>query len=456
MLYVKQATSRYPENTLGLKNIFTENTFLPQLTPPLCLHGMPDVVNAVEKLEALTMSEISTIVPEQARQLMLTISNDILRPVAVFLWCQLECKDNAFQEKKPKSLSICLKDLETHLAGPVVDNMWLLYRACENASNGNETFALAEMLRIAIDRVNVLFQNVESVMLSGFGFQYFGEMADNSMQDEGKSPFSLKTINATAQPQKDSFDWNGLRMTYSLFGGKSAWSFNEPESNFLTTQEEYDGLKMSGETIVHSLPNANTSTLKISNSFHDEHFGLPVGQGPSSASWLPPSTNALSRSLTVPTASSLSARGCNGENAYHRPISSSFSSVSTGNFSSSTETDGYSQLASALGCLDLGSFGDEDGDWQKPPVRYKTAMCKRVLDGRKCRYSKACGFAHSEMEKDRYASLHLATVRCTFGSRCRNVCCGRAHGASEQQLAIKVYNNAVERGRGNVSRQVYK
>lgn len=95
------------------------------------------------------------------------------------------------------------------------------------------------------------------------------------------------------------------------------------------------------------------------------------------------------------------------------------------------------------------ALGEASGPWVEPPVRYKTAMCKRILDSYKCRYSRACGFAHSEGEKDRFSRLHLATVKCQFGRKCRNPTCGRAHTPQAQQEAIRLYMGIVDKCRAS-------
>lgn len=92
---------------------------------------------------------------------------------------------------------------------------------------------------------------------------------------------------------------------------------------------------------------------------------------------------------------------------------------------------------------------DSSGQWVEPPIRYKTAMCKRILDSSKCRYSKSCGFAHSDGEKDRFSRLHLATVKCQFGRKCRNPTCGRAHSPQAQQEAIRLYMGIVDKCRAS-------
>eukprot|EP01134_Creolimax_fragrantissima_P001083 CFRG1083T1 len=108
----------------------------------------------------------------------------------------------------------------------------------------------------------------------------------------------------------------------------------------------------------------------------------------------------------------------------------------------STSISSVSSNMMPQGPDDLDDVDDMTG-WVEPPVRYKTAMCKRIIDSSKCRYSKACGFAHSEGEKDNFSRLHLATVKCQFGRKCRNPTCGRAHTPQAQQDAMALYAEAV-------------
>eukprot|EP00123_Amoebidium_parasiticum_P018433 comp24204_c0_seq1/m.44457 comp24204_c0_seq1/g.44457 ORF comp24204_c0_seq1/g.44457 comp24204_c0_seq1/m.44457 type:complete len:456 (-) comp24204_c0_seq1:691-2058(-) len=435
-----------------VKTAYAVESYCALLTPPPCLYGMHDVTRALEVLHSFCNRKVlATSTAEQYRAMLTLATRDLLEPIVDLLWCRLAVLHELPLDTMPADFALRVKDLERYLPPHVTDNMWQLRRAGEDLAGEPPGPRQLDRLLTALQRLRELFEDVHEVMSTSTRLHAAPAAELHCLPDYYITSPPLSADSVESPPPVRTYQPEGPS-TYSLFGGRNTWPFAPGTAGPTMSSAQCDEHT---RRVAAFGPPGGPVSLQGSSSYPTlpsfvrySHPGSPSHSHALSSNHSLDSPGTLTPTSPSPPLSTRASRTSSLEGGDHRRAVGA-DLLGSPRYPPYGAYDLKHDVVSVMASLDLnGPCPGESSDWQESPVRYKTAMCKRVVDGQKCRYSKACGFAHGEAEKDRYTRLHLATIRCTFGPKCHNPSCGRAHTPQEQRLAIKIYNHAVDRGRG--------
>eukprot|EP00124_Ichthyophonus_hoferi_P000772 Ihof_evm14s31 gene=Ihof_evmTU14s31 len=218
-----------------LKTLQAIESYCAMLSPPPCLYGMPEVNTVLESLHAFCDRKVlASSTPDQYRYILLLATRDILEPVLVILWCQLAINKEVSLGQMPGDFNMRMRELDNYLPSSMVDNMWHLIRAGEEASN--QILAgpwQLEILLVVLHRLKQLFDDVNDVVSTGGRLRAIVSLDPVYLPDFYKIPSPPHSDDNIATASKHYGDNEPANRSYSLFGGFNTWSFGNDTLNSL-------------------------------------------------------------------------------------------------------------------------------------------------------------------------------------------------------------------------------